>query len=78
MQAHLEIIMTEAKDKPSTRSFGRTMKAIAWSFTGLRRKRDFDDDVEGGMNPFHVLIAALIGAAIFIGILVAFAKYAVA
>lgn len=78
MQAHLEITMTEAKDKPSTRSFGRTMKAIAWSFTGLRRKRDFDDDVEGGMNPFHVLIAALIGAAIFIGILVAFAKYAVA
>lgn len=70
--------MTKPKDNSSTRSFGRTMKAIAWSFTGLRRKRDFDDDVEGGMNPFHVLIAALIGAAIFIGVLIAFAKYAVA
>lgn len=70
--------MTNPNGNSSTRSFGRTMKAIAWSFTGLRRKRDFDDDVEGGMNPFHVLIAALIGAAVFIGVLVAFAKYAVA
>ncbi|MCC6071979.1 DUF2970 domain-containing protein [Massilia sp. GCM10020059] len=69
--------MTKPKDS-TTRSFGRTMKAIAWSFTGLRRKRDFDDDVEGGMNPFHVLAAALIGAALFIGVLVAFARYAVA
>lgn len=70
--------MTKANDNPSTRSFGRTMKAIVWSFTGLRRKRDFDDDVEGGMNPFHVLIAALIGVLIFIGVLVGLAKYAVA
>jgi hypothetical protein len=53
------------------------MKAIVWSFAGLRSKRDFDEDVEGGMNPFHVLIAALIGAAIFIGILITFARYAV-
>lgn len=64
-------------DNSTRRSFGRTMKAIVWSFAGLRSKRDFDDDVEGGMNPFHVLIAALIGAAVFIGILIAFARYAV-
>jgi hypothetical protein len=78
MHAYPEVYMTKETDKRSTRSFGRTMKAIAWSFTGLRSKRDFDDDVNGGMNPFHVLIAALIGAALFIGVLVAFAKYAVA
>ena len=77
MQTYLEIKMSKV-DRPSKRSFGRTMKAIAWSFAGLRRKSDFDDDVAGGMNPFHVLIAALIGVAIFIGLLVAFASYAVA
>jgi NAD/NADP transhydrogenase beta subunit len=54
------------------------MKAIAWSFIGLRRKSDFDVDDAGAMNPFHVLIAALIGAFIFIGALIAFAKYATA
>lgn len=69
--------MTKTDDTPSTRSFGRTMKAIVWSFTGLRSKRDFDDDVNGGMNPFHVLIAALIGVAVFIGVLIAFAQYAI-
>ena len=70
--------MTKTDGTPSTRSFGRTMKAVVWSFTGLRRKRDFDDDVEGGMNPFHILVAALIGAALFIGVLIGFAQYAVA
>lgn len=69
--------MTKTDDTPSTRSFCRTMKAIVWSFTGLRSKRDFDDDVNGGMNPFHVLIAALIGVAVFIGVLIAFAQYAI-
>lgn len=70
--------MTTPNTHTSTRSFGRTLKAIAWSFTGLRSKRDFDDDVAGGMNPFHVLAAALIGAALFIGFLVALARFAVA
>lgn len=70
--------MTNTDGTPSTRSFGRTMKAVVWSFTGLRRKRDFDDDVEGGMNPFHILVAALVGVALFIGVLIGFAQYAVA
>ena len=70
--------MTKTDGTPSTRTFGRTMKAIAWSFTGLRSKRDFDDDVDGGMNPFHVVIAAVIGVAIFIAVLIGFAKVAIA
>lgn len=62
---------TETK-KQSTRSFKETIVAIAWSFTGLRRKKDFDEDV-GRMNPLYVIIAALIGAALFIGILLVIA-----
>jgi hypothetical protein len=46
------------------------MVAVAWSFIGLRRKKDFDEDV-GGLNPFYVIIAGLIGTAIFIGTLLA-------
>lgn len=52
------------------RSFMSTMVAVAWSFIGLRRKKDFDEDV-GGLNPFYVIIAGLIGTAIFIGTLLA-------
>jgi hypothetical protein len=57
--------INEAK---KTRSFMGTMVAIAWSFIGLRRKSDFDQDV-GGLNPVYVIIGGLIGTAIFIGIL---------
>nr|WP_212760810.1 DUF2970 domain-containing protein [Telluria aromaticivorans] len=45
------------------------MKAIGWGFVGLRRKKDFDVDAEGAFNPLYVLLAAFIGLAIFIGIL---------
>ncbi|MFC0132706.1 DUF2970 domain-containing protein [Massilia eurypsychrophila] len=53
------------------------MKAIAWSFIGLRRKRDFDQDVAGGMNPVYVIIAALIGTVIFIGAIVLAVRFAI-
>lgn len=54
-----------------------TMVAIAWSFVGLRRKRDFDIDAAGAMNPVYVIIAALIATGIFIGLLMFFARQAV-
>lgn len=63
--------------KRSERSFMATMVAIAWSFIGLRRSRDFDQDVAGGMNPFYVIAGGLIATAIFIGVLVFFVKLAV-
>ncbi|CAL61856.1 conserved hypothetical protein; putative membrane protein [Herminiimonas arsenicoxydans] len=49
-------------------SFLATMGAIFWSFIGLRRRSDYEKDVTG-LNPFYVLIAALIGVSLFIGIL---------
>ncbi len=68
---------TEKADgkKPETRSFLSTLAAIAWSFTGLRRKSDFEQD--GRMNPFYVIGAAVIGVAIFIGVLLMVVRYAV-
>lgn len=56
------------KESRNTRSFMGTMVAVGWSFIGLRRKRDFDEDV-GGLNPLYVIIGGLIATAIFIGIL---------
>lgn len=57
-------------------SFMYSMKAVVWSFFGLRRKSDFDAD-EGKLNPFHILIAALIGVGLFIGLLVSIVKFVV-
>ena len=49
-------------------SFMATMKAVAWSFFGVRKGVDYEKDVNQ-LNPVHVVIAGLIGAALLIGAL---------
>jgi hypothetical protein len=66
-------------DKPEEKqhsSFLYSLKAVFWSFFGLRRKSDFDRD--GAINPFHIVIAALIGVACLIGLLITVVKLVVA
>nr|WP_218883609.1 DUF2970 domain-containing protein [Burkholderia guangdongensis] len=46
------------------------MKAVLWSFFGVRKRRDLEADAQQ-LNPLHVLIVALIAAAVFIGVLIA-------
>jgi len=53
------------------------MKAVFWSFFGVRKGRDYAHDA-ANLNPVHVIIAAVIGVAIFIGVLVLLVKIAVA
>lgn len=50
-------------------SFLGTMRAVAWSFFGVRRGKDYENDVSQ-LNPVHVIIAGLIGAALFVAALV--------
>ena len=70
--------MDELK-KPDGRnaSFGATMKAVFWSFFGIRRRKDYEHD-SANLNPLHLIIAALLGVALFIGVLVMVVKIAVA
>lgn len=50
-------------------SFLQTIKAIGWAFFGVRRGADYDNDV-AKLNPVHVIIAGLIGALVFVLVLV--------
>jgi hypothetical protein len=61
--------------KPAT--FGATMKAVFWSFFGVRKRRDYEHDA-ANLNPVHVIVGALIGVALFIGILVVIVRLVVA
>ena len=54
----------------------QTMKAVAWSFFGVRRSADYERDVSQ-LNPVHVIIAGIIGAAIFVGVLVLVVRWVV-
>lgn len=49
-------------------SFLQTMKAVAWSFFGVRKSADYEKDVSQ-LNPVHVVIAGVIGAVLFIVVL---------
>lgn len=58
--------MVEPTNKPPRRaSFGATMKAVLWSFFGVRKKSDYEKDAQQ-LNPVHVIIAGLLGALIFV------------
>lgn len=40
--------------------------AVFWSFLGIRKRRDYDADAQQ-LTPAQVIIAGLIGAAVFVG-----------
>ena len=50
-------------------SIGQTISAVAWSFFGVRRGRDHENDM-AKLNPVHVVIAGVLGAALFVLMLV--------
>ena len=46
-------------------SFLQTMRAVGWSFFGVRKGSEHEKD-ESQLNPVHVGIAGVLGAALFI------------
>ena len=54
----------------------RTAKAVAWSFVGLRKRGDFEQDVEN-LSPIHVVVVGLLGAAMFVGALILLVNWVV-
>ena len=43
----------------------QTAQAVAWSFFGVRRSADHERDLSQ-LNPVHVIIAGIVGAALFV------------
>ena len=46
-------------------SFGATVKAVLWSFFGVRKKSAYEDDTQK-LNPLHVIVAGVIAAVLFV------------
>jgi hypothetical protein len=70
--------MSHPSESPATRkgSFLQTIRAVAWSFFGVRRSADYAQDV-AKLNPVHVIIAGIIGAGVFVTALVFLVKWVV-
>ena len=66
------------RNNPAARkgSFLQTIQAVGWSFFGVRRSADYAQDV-AKLNPVHVIIAGILGAAIFVATLVLLVRWVV-
>jgi hypothetical protein len=70
--------MQDLKDASKRKaSFGATIKAVLWSFFGIRKKSGYEQDA-AQLNPVHVIIAGIIAAAIFVIALILIVKSVVA
>ena len=57
-------------------SFVQTLRAVAWSFFGVRKGADYERDVDK-LNPVHVVIAGVIAAIIFIVLLLVLVSWVI-
>lgn len=69
--------MNELKEAAARRgSFMQTIRAVGWSFFGVRRSANFEQDVQK-LNPVHVIVAGVLGAALFTVVLVLLVRWVV-
>lgn len=57
-------------------SFVGTLKAVAWSFFGVRKSKDHADDL-ARLNPVHLIVAALLAGVGFVVALVFLVRWVV-
>ncbi len=57
-------------------SLGQTISAVAWSFFGVRRGKDHENDM-ARLNPVHVVIAGVLGAALFVLVLMLLVRWVI-
>lgn len=58
-------------------SFLRTVKAVAWSFIGIRKHSESQEDMVR-VNPLHIIGVGILGALMFVLALVAIVHWVVA
>lgn len=68
----MTVVMDERPETAGTaRPRGRflaTMRAVLWSFFGVRRKSDYEKDA-AQLNPVHVIVTGILAAALFVIVL---------
>lgn len=57
-------------------SFGQTVRAVAWSFFGVRKGTEHEQDM-ARLNPVHVILAGIVGAVLFVLALVVLVNWVI-
>lgn len=58
-------------------SFLDTVKAVSWSFLGIRKNSEYQKDLEK-LNPLHIITAAIVMAIAMVIVLIVLVNYVVA
>jgi hypothetical protein len=73
--------MNEAPSTPAPAQrragFLQTMRAVAWSFFGVRKRSGYEQDA-AQLNPVHVIVAGVLAAAVFVAALLLVVRMVVA
>jgi hypothetical protein len=68
------MLMTEPQHTPRKATFFEVAKAVFWSFLGIRKRAAHERDAVT-IKPVQVIIAGLIGAAIFVSTLITLVRF---
>lgn len=63
-------------DAPRRAGFLATMRAVLWSFFGVRRRQAYIDDA-GSLNSLAVVVAGVLAGAVFVIVLVLIVQWIV-
>lgn len=56
--------------------FLATLRAVLWSFVGIRKRRHYDDDATS-LDPKAVIVAGVLAGLVFVLSIVAFVRFVV-
>jgi hypothetical protein len=73
MNSRMPVTPSPLKRKSSV---WRTIRAVLWSFVGLRARGESEKDGEQ-LNPLHLVVVALVGVGVFVGGLIFLATWVV-
>jgi amino acid transporter len=68
-------VVTKAPAPAAT--FARSIKMVAWSFLGIRKNSEYQQDL-ARVNPLHVIVVAIVGVLVFVVSLVVLVNWVVA
>lgn len=54
-----------------------TVKAVAWSFLGVRKGSGFQEDIHK-LKPYHIIVVGLVGGILFVLFLIGLVSWIVA
>jgi hypothetical protein len=66
-----------APEAPNKGSLWRTVRAVGWSFFGVRKNSAFQDDVSR-LNPLHIIAVGLVAVVVFVVGLILIVRWVVA